>query len=427
MNAFDWKTFLQQWSADLLASSWASELPQDIRTSGWLGFAAATENELAEVEARLKLPLPPSYRSFLRTSNGWRRTGHAIERLRPAHQLKWFRHENKDWIAAYTRPATGEETTPDAEYFAYTTPQEFRPQHLRETLQISDVGDAAVYLLNPQVIDKTGEWEAWFFANWLPGVHRYRSFLEMMLAEYNHFAGIDWKQPVGLLDELPDEYVGSPGSPKRKKRIRRRTREPKVLGRRLADWTVDELVEMLAVDAWQVQTDAADALGRLGKPAAVEPLLALAKADANHASVVALHAAFKLAPNRTRDLLLDAIRNRSPLTFYVAAKLSAELHDTRALPLLTEILRDADPGAMHLTECVGQCIAEFGEDGLQTLAKLVASDAPHIRRRAAQGLIYTNNPKAGDALRPLLNDPDPQVRETAEIALKVLPPPRTGR
>jgi hypothetical protein len=101
--------------------------------------------------------------------------------------------------------------------------------------------------------------------------------------------------------------------------------------------------------------------------------------------------------------------------------------DTRALPLLTEILRDADAGAMYLAECIGQCIAAFGDDGLQTLVKLLGDAAPHVRRRAAQGLIYTNSPRAIDPLRTILNDCDAQVRETAEIALKVLPPSRSGR
>ena len=32
-----------------------------------------------------------------------------------------------------------------------------------------------------------GEWEAWFFANWLPGATRFRSFAELMEAEYQSF------------------------------------------------------------------------------------------------------------------------------------------------------------------------------------------------------------------------------------------------
>ncbi len=45
-------------------------------------------------------------------------------------------------------------------------------------LEISDheVSGSAVYLLTPQIITPEGEWEAWFFAHWIPGAERYRSF-----------------------------------------------------------------------------------------------------------------------------------------------------------------------------------------------------------------------------------------------------------
>jgi hypothetical protein len=33
------------------------------------------------------------------------------------------------------------------------------------------------------VVTPDGEWEAWFFANWLPGANRYRSFWEMLQTE----------------------------------------------------------------------------------------------------------------------------------------------------------------------------------------------------------------------------------------------------
>ena len=53
------------------------------------------------------------------------------------------------------------------------------------TLQVSAEEEAgsAVYLLNPQKVSEDGEWEAWFFAHWVPGVNRYASFWELMQAE----------------------------------------------------------------------------------------------------------------------------------------------------------------------------------------------------------------------------------------------------
>lgn len=56
----------------------------------------------------------------------------------------------------------------------------FRYAHLRSCLQISEAGDSAVLLLNPEVVDSDEEWEAWFFANWLPGAAIHGSFRELL-------------------------------------------------------------------------------------------------------------------------------------------------------------------------------------------------------------------------------------------------------
>ena len=45
------------------------------------------------------------------------------------------------------------------------------------------MGDGAVVLLNPKVVTPEGEWETWFFANWLPGAVRYRSLAEWLADE----------------------------------------------------------------------------------------------------------------------------------------------------------------------------------------------------------------------------------------------------
>ena len=234
----DWHEFLRNWSRDMLAAPLGADLPADVRAAASLGFPPATDEQIAQTESRLKIPLPPSYRAFLKVSNGWRQTSHFISRVSAVQDIDWFRAQNRDWVKAFTGPLRygPRDEVPDQDYFSYGQfAEHFRPTHLKETLQISEVGDAAVYLLNPQIIDKDGEWEAWFFANWLPGAHRYRSFEDLMQAEYSQFAGIEWKQPVGVIDELPQEFVGSPGSAKRKIKKRSKPREPKILGKALAN------------------------------------------------------------------------------------------------------------------------------------------------------------------------------------------------
>jgi hypothetical protein len=415
---------LTHWSEAVLASRIRKELPEALRESRWLGFAPATDAQITAAETRLKIALPPSYKAFLSVSDGWRRTSFAIERVRGTREINWFRVENRDWIAAFDSVPSfdPEGEISDAEYFTYAprAAAEFRKSHLRETLQISDVGDAAVYLLNPQVISSDGEWEAWFLANWLPGIHRYRSFLEMMQAEYHSFAGIEWKQPVGLAGKLPDEYVGSPGSPKRHRRKGRR-QEPKALGRRLNQWTLDELLELLTqTDVPEFREELAGIIGRLGDPRAVDVLMEMLNED-SRATVSAIYAIRRLAPDRLLpESLLRLLQERHFFAFGTAVTLLAEMHDERAVPILADLLKDTRPEAKFRADYSGTHLAAFGQAGFHALVKLVTSDEPLVRQRAARGLLYCNrNDGAQNVFRKLLDDPDPGVRQTAETALKI--------
>lgn len=405
----------------MLASPLGERLPGTVVESGWLGFDPATDVQIAEAESRLKIALPPSFRVFVRISNGWRQTTFAIERVWGTEEISWFRKKHREWIAAYSMPASFEprEESPNEEYFSYERSEDFRLGHLRETLQISDVGDSAVYLLNPQVITKDGEWEAWLFANWIPGVRRYRSFLEMMQAEYCHFARVEWKRPLGLIGGLPDEYVGSPGSVKR--HLKKKRREPKALGRRLSEWTVDELVEMLRqTDFPPFRQEIADILGRLCDPRAIDPLMSMLNEDSN-ASVSAIYAVKRLAPDRLTEPLLRLLQERHSFAFHAAAVLLAERAEERAVPILVEVLKDPQPEARHLADYVGGQIALFGQSGLDALVELLKNEQLFVRVRAAQGLSYSHHPHIRGVFENLLDDPAPKIRQIAAQQLAILP------
>ena len=154
--------------------------------SDWLGFAPAAEGDIAALEQMLGLILPPSYRAFLLTSNGWRRTTPFIERIRPAQEVNLFSIENEHWVDAYSQD---DMPTTDTEYYCYDEngAPGSRTKHMQSLIQVSDVDDG-VYLLNPDAVTPDGEWEAWFFANWVPGAVRFPSFAHLMLDEYRSFA-----------------------------------------------------------------------------------------------------------------------------------------------------------------------------------------------------------------------------------------------
>jgi hypothetical protein len=188
MDDFDWRSFLNQWSMALLRSEKLGRgLPQEEIDALWLGYPGASEEQVAQAESRLGTVLPPSYRAFLKASNGWRRTGPFIDRLWSTAEIEWFVVRHRDWAEG-----PDDFAVPDEQYFVYgdeQSPIMFRLAYLKTALEISAEGDGAIYLLNPQVVSADGEWEAWFFADWLPGAIRYRSFVEMLQTQYRELIG----------------------------------------------------------------------------------------------------------------------------------------------------------------------------------------------------------------------------------------------
>jgi hypothetical protein len=201
-NQFRWREFLAQFSRDLLGDQAIREmLPKNVVSSEWLGYKGASESQIAALEKRIDKALPPSYRSFLAETDGWRNCGAFIYNMLPCSEVRWFRERNQQWIDAYVFPeksfvgADGKPPPPqraltDKEYLKYGSKQDschIRPEYLQWALEISDVGDSAILLLNPLTVTEAGEWEAWFFANWAAGADRYRSFRDLMQGEHKSF------------------------------------------------------------------------------------------------------------------------------------------------------------------------------------------------------------------------------------------------
>ncbi len=401
----------------MLLSPLAEALPPHVRSQGWLGFPSASDENIAATESRLGIALPPSYRDFLKVSDGWLKPTHAIHRLLSVDKITWFKAKNRNWIKAFTQPAMFnlEPKIPDQDYFAYGQfAQQFRAPHLKETLQISEVGDAAVYLLNPQVITQDGEWEAWFFADWLPGVHRFRSFQEMMESQYAQLARTDWQQPICVQHPLPNEYVGSPGSAKRRVKPRRMPTEKKILGKRFSQWSVDELLAMLANEEYGVIHDEVlQGLALLGDRRAIAPILEKVREGDFHA----MQAMKVLDPEALREPLLELLQSQHLLGFGAAADLLAEMREFRAIPLIVKAVVDLSLSLDY----AANSLAGFGAAGADALIGLLQHENIQVRRRALGAMLYTTGSKATEAIRWMLADPDEQIRESAKLILKVLP------
>jgi SMI1 / KNR4 family (SUKH-1) len=188
-DAFDWNLFLRKLSQDFLERLEDSEfasLPSEIIDTKWLGYAGATDTEISAVEERLEITLPPSYRSFLAASNGWLNLDNLSGKLLSTQDINWLALRKQevinDWIAG-VEMGGGSTPVPDHEYVVYGDEQDvtsIRNEYLQTALEVGGDLNQGLLLLNPKIVFENGEWEAWFFAHWLPGANRYRSFQELM-------------------------------------------------------------------------------------------------------------------------------------------------------------------------------------------------------------------------------------------------------
>lgn len=194
MTSVDWASWLAQWNRELLARLALTQynafierdVIPDVIAAGWLGYPGATEVQIAELEVHVSLPLPPSYRAFLTASNGFRQPGMIVPRLLASTEVEWFRVRNQDTIDTWV--AGLERSLREAPHMLEREPDPFE-RYLPTALEISacETVGTAIYLLNPKIIAPDGEWEALYFAHWIPGVKRYSSFWALMQAEREAF------------------------------------------------------------------------------------------------------------------------------------------------------------------------------------------------------------------------------------------------
>ena len=120
LKPFDWKAFLITLSARALADNGEhlDSVSEQQRQSGWLGEKAASEELILDAEKRLGQRLPPSYRAFLRETNGFGPVNHSIHRMRPVTEIDWFRNEEPETIAIWQEYVDSDESD-DAVYLQY--------------------------------------------------------------------------------------------------------------------------------------------------------------------------------------------------------------------------------------------------------------------------------------------------------------------
>ncbi|CAM5345297.1 hypothetical protein SGLAM104S_09043 [Streptomyces glaucescens] len=122
------------------------------------------------MEERLGRRMPPSYREFLRVSDGWRHAGGFVWLLAGTADARW--HDNESGLADLFEEYLDE----DAE------PEERREADLwRRGLQLDVESDITHVLMDPEDVDEDGEWAVYTWASWLAAPpERHANFLEFM-------------------------------------------------------------------------------------------------------------------------------------------------------------------------------------------------------------------------------------------------------
>jgi hypothetical protein len=152
----------------------------------------AGEPAVAELESRLGIRLPPSYRRFLLRSDG----AHAMPSVGVTAELGFLDCASVAWLRDVDRVTLDIWGYEDQglDPFSASVPERryldheggdldsacVKRGHFRYVLQISAWDEACVFLLNPLVVDQHGEWEAWHFSPSYAGAVRWRSFAALL-------------------------------------------------------------------------------------------------------------------------------------------------------------------------------------------------------------------------------------------------------
>ncbi len=203
MKTYNWRPFLERWSADWLDSPGArgrGDVDETVLRDRWLGFPAAGEDRISELEERLGVPLPPTYRSFLATTDGWRPAGTAVSRVGAAEGVHWY--GDPDGLQAVHEGALDEYASEEEVLRAGMWGRALRLSAALDTA----APDTAEVLLDPGDPDANGEWAAYLHRGGAGGERpeRYGSFMDLMQALFREFHRAHGDTP-GFVNETTRE------------------------------------------------------------------------------------------------------------------------------------------------------------------------------------------------------------------------------
>ncbi|SMD25828.1 SMI1 / KNR4 family (SUKH-1) [Kibdelosporangium aridum] len=193
----NWREWLARWSDEWVRSAEPAELDPEVQRDRWLGFAPASEEAVAAAEARLGYTLPPSYREFLLTTDGWRNAGMFVWRMRDTSNLGWLRDIEPFWEESW-EDADDDLDDDFDEDLGDESADEDSPSDNKFSrgLLISLQADAGILFLDPGDVDENGEWAAYSLFSWRAAPPtRFPSFTALMEDLYAEFHQM--RKPAG--------------------------------------------------------------------------------------------------------------------------------------------------------------------------------------------------------------------------------------
>lgn len=177
----NWRPWLEQWSEEPITAADPGDLEPEVVRQRWLGYSPASEADVEALEERLGLRLPPSYRGFLLTTDGWRHAGEFVSKMRDTSNIGWLRDLESGWESW-------------AELCA-EAPVDAPGDPFGRGLLISLHAEVGVLFLDPADRDENGEWAAYSVFAWAEFPRRYPSFTALMESLYQDFHRL--RQPAG--------------------------------------------------------------------------------------------------------------------------------------------------------------------------------------------------------------------------------------
>ena len=183
---------------------------------------------------------------------------------------------------------------------------------------------------------------------------------------------------------------------------------------------VEPLIAALTGPAEKTRERAAAALGDIGDPRAVEPLIVALGNPGNHASArsAAAEALGKLRDERAVQPLITALRGtRPPRVRSAAAKALGKIGDPRAVEPLLAAHHEVGDLALDALAQIGPCAVE-------PLAAALHDSQAATRLCAVRALENIGGPRTVEALTAALHDESTAVRKVAVRALGQVGDPR---